>query len=134
MTRHGDSTIVVVRTGSALATRAGFAQTPIQRMTGLLARDRMADGEALLFPRCRSIHTWGMRFPIDVVFVDRAWTVVALKERVGPWRIVLPVWPAWGVVELAEGAIERAGLRVGDCLHVAAEGDGTACGTRGLAG
>ena len=134
MTARAGSPIMVARTGAMLAARAGEARTPIQRMVGLLGHSRLADGEALFFPRCHSIHTWGMRFPIDVVFVDRAWTVVALKERIGPWRIVLPVWPAWGVVELAEGAIERAGLRVGDRLHMAAEGDGTACRARGSAG
>jgi uncharacterized membrane protein (UPF0127 family) len=127
MTAPLGSSAVVARTGALLARRVAVARTRRQQMVGLLARARLEEGEALLLPRCRSIHTWGMRFPIDVAFVDRAWRVVALRQRLGPWRIVPPVWSAWGALELEAGAIARAGLRLGDALRVG--GEGTACDT-----
>jgi uncharacterized membrane protein (UPF0127 family) len=91
-------------------------------MVGLLARRELPADEALVFPNCASIHTVGMRFPIDVIVVDREWRVVALRERLVPGRVVLPVWRAWGVVEAACGTLKRVGLRVGDRLVVV---DGT---------
>ena len=88
------------------------------RMKGLLGRRAFGAQNALIFPRCHSIHTLGMRFPIDAVFVDRSWRVVAMRPRLRPGRLVFPVGGAWGVVECAEGAIERAGLSIGDQLRL----------------
>jgi uncharacterized membrane protein (UPF0127 family) len=87
------------------------------RLVGLLGRTALSEGEALIMPHCRSIHTLGMRFPIDVVFVDRDWRVVSLKSHLSPGRVTWPVWNAWGVVEVASGTLARVGLQVGDQLR-----------------
>ena len=55
--------------GSLLAARAVIARNALARLIGLLTRSHLSDGEALVIPQCRSIHTIGMRFPIDVAFV-----------------------------------------------------------------
>lgn len=86
------------------------------RLIGLLACRHLPDEEALVFPNCRSIHTLGMRFPIDVLFVDRAWRIVALRPRLRPWRWLLPVGGAWATIEMASGTIARADLHLGDQL------------------
>ena len=114
--------IAVERTRAPLARRAHVARTLGARLTGLLGRESLPEGDALVFPACRSIHTFGMRFPIDVVFIDRRWRVVALRPFLGPSRLVPPQWRAWGVVETAAGSITRAGLMVGDQLRLL-EGD-----------
>ena len=85
-------------------------------MVGLLGHARLADGEALIFPQCNSIHTVGMRFAIDLVFVDQDWGVVALHDSLVPGRLIAPVWGAWGVVEAAGSSSKRCGLQVGDKL------------------
>ena len=60
-----------------------------------------------------------MQFAIDAVFVDRRWQVVAFKPNLVPWRLVWPVWKAWGVVELAAGSLQpRVDVVVGDQLQV----------------
>ena len=110
--------IVVLRTQRPLARRAEIARSVLQRMVGLLGRSMLEESEALIFPACRSIHTWGMRFPIDVIFVDRAWRVVALRPKLSPGRLVFPVWKAWGVVEMAPGTLEKIPLEVGDQLNL----------------
>jgi uncharacterized membrane protein (UPF0127 family) len=115
--------ISVARTEQPLALRALVARTWQQRMTGLLGHAQLADGEALIFPGCNSIHTVGMRFAIDAVFVDRSWSVVALRERLTPGHLVAPVWSAWAVVETADGSSRRAGVRVGDRLLLVAGTD-----------
>ena len=101
-----------------LASRAVTATTFAARLKGLLGRPGLPEGEAMIFERCRSIHTIGMRFRIDAVFVDRAWHVVALRCDLGPGQVVAPVRGAWGVIETASGMVARLGLQVGDQLRI----------------
>ena len=109
--------IRIARTGRLLAARAAMAQSLGARMKGLLGRRSLGAQEALILPQCRSIHTVGMRFPIDAVFVDRAWRVVALRPHLRQGRLVWPVAGAWNVVECADGTLERVDLAIGDELQ-----------------
>lgn len=110
--------LLLARTGQRVASQVSVARTLRARMVGLLGRRTLSAEEALLIPRCNSIHMWGMRICIDACFVDRKWQVVALYPRLSPGRIVWFVRGAAAVVEMAEGAITRSGLRVGDELHL----------------
>ena len=97
-----------------IRTAYGFGR----RLAGLIGRPGLETGEALLIPRCRSVHTIGMRFPIDVAFV-RGETVVALRERVPPFRIVRAGRAGGGEIsalELAAGEAGRLAIRVGSRL------------------
>ena len=111
-------TLLIVRTGRALATDVAMASTLMARMKGLLGRRSLGAQEALILPQCHSIHTVGMRFAIDAVFVDRAWRVVAKHSHLRPGRLMFPVIGAWGVVELADGTLDRADLLIGDQLQL----------------
>ncbi len=90
-----------------------IARTRSARRKGLLGRDGF--GAALLLPRCRSIHTIGMRFTIDAAFCDRAGTVLRLVT-VPPGRLARPCLSASQVVEADGGAFERWGVTAGDAL------------------
>jgi len=57
------------------------------RLLGLALRRRPPTGRALLLPRCRSVHTFGMRFALDLVWLDRSGNLVAIDQRVPPLRI-----------------------------------------------
>ncbi|PIQ84272.1 MAG: hypothetical protein COV75_03155 [Candidatus Omnitrophica bacterium CG11_big_fil_rev_8_21_14_0_20_63_9] len=105
--------IRIANTTDLLAQRASMARSILSRMVGLLNRSGLADGEGLILPRCRAIHTWFMRFPIDAVFVDRQWQVVAVHKALGPWRMTPCVWGAQAVIELPAGQADRARLGVG---------------------
>ena len=118
-------TIVVERTQAALAGHATVAGSWRERLIGLLGRRELPEGEAVIFPRCNAIHTVGMRFPIDAVFVARSWRVVALRAELRPGRLLVPIWRAWGVIELPGGKITRTALRVGDQLLVSVSGAAT---------
>ena len=85
------------------------------RMAGLLGRDGI-DGALLIRP-ARSVHTIGMRFPIDVAYCDRELRVVAIRCMV-PKRMGLPRLRARCVIEAEAGAFERWGLKVGDRLEI----------------
>ena len=95
--------------------RCLLADRPFDRMRGLLGRRDLAREEGILLKPASSVHTWFMRFPIDVVFLDREMSVLRVVPRLGPWR-----WAgrrrAAAVLELAAGESERRGIEVGHRL------------------
>lgn len=99
-------------TGATLAA-AELADTPWRRTVGLLGRSGLAGGEALVLDPCYSVHTWFMRFPIDVVFIDTEGEVVRVRDRVAPFRFVWGGRRARATIELASGEACRAGLHAG---------------------
>lgn len=86
-----------------------------ERAVGLLGRKEI--GKALLLKPACSVHTLGMRFPIDVAHLDRH-LVVLKTSTMGRHRIGLPVWQARAVLEAEAGSFARWGLKPGDCLEV----------------
>jgi uncharacterized membrane protein (UPF0127 family) len=104
----------LLRDGEVLASLE-VAEGRRARSRGLLGRDGM-DGALLLRP-CRSVHTLGMRFAIDVAFCDgelQVLRVVTLPRH----RLSRPVWKARAVIEAEAGAFARWGLRPGDTVEV----------------
>ena len=104
----------LVSAGHVLAS-AERADDRRSRARGLLGRTGIEG--ALVLTKCRSVHTIGMKFPIDVAFLD-AEGVVLKTVQMRRNRIGLPVRKAASVVEAEAGAFERWGLRVGDELEV----------------
>ena len=78
-----------------------------ERMRGLLGRDGLPEGEVFVFPHCGSVHTFGMRFAIDVVFLDRDGRVLSIRENVRPGRVVFGGWKADATVEAQTGWLPR---------------------------
>ena len=85
--------------------------TGLRRLTGLIGRGQLAQGRALHFARCRSVHSLGMRLPIDVVFLSGSGEVLATNTLV-PWRFA-NCSKATQVLELRAGEAARLGLRRG---------------------
>jgi uncharacterized membrane protein (UPF0127 family) len=94
---------------------AEVADARSARRRGLLGRDGL-EGALVLRP-CRWVHTIGMRFPIDVAFLDHDGVVVKTMHM-AQRRIGVPVWRAHLVIEAEGGAFSRWGLRVGDVVDV----------------
>jgi len=88
------------------------AETPWEAMRGLLGRPNLDDGEGLWISDCRCVHTFFMRFAIDVVFLDAGGRVCKIVPALAPWRAA---WcgRAAAVVEMAAGVCGRWGLAVG---------------------
>jgi uncharacterized protein len=93
------------------------ATRPSTRMRGLLGRSELPAGEGILLRPAGSVHTFFMRFPIDVVFLDEALTVVGVEPELKAWRVA-GRRGARQVVELAAGECERRGVAVGDRLQL----------------
>jgi uncharacterized membrane protein (UPF0127 family) len=105
------------RDGEILFTSVSRPRSFWQRARGLIGRPPLASHEAWWFERCNSIHMFGMRYPIDVVFLDSGKRVLKLSERLPPFG--LSACPrADSVLEIAAGAAHRKGLRVGQQLEI----------------
>jgi uncharacterized protein len=109
--------------GRVVCERCTVAHTMFARMRGLLGKRGLESGEGLLIRPAPSIHTFFMRFPIDVVFLSRQGEVLKVAERVPPWR-ARSCRHSHAVLELAAGEAGRRGIAVGDRLDTAEPASG----------
>jgi uncharacterized protein len=94
---------------------AEVAASPRRRARGLMGREDV-EGVLVLRP-CRQVHTFGMRFPIDVAFCDGAGIVLHLST-LPPRRVSRPVWHSSFVIEARAGSFERWKLQAGDVVEI----------------
>jgi uncharacterized protein len=105
------------RTGLPIVTELEIAVDSSSRRKGLLGRDQLAETTGIVIAPTSAVHTFFMRFPIDIVFVTRAGRVLKIRNAVPARRIAIAV-RAFAVVELAAGCAARQGLRLGDFVSV----------------
>ena len=103
--------------GRTVCERCVVAERMLPRMRGLLGRRELPAGDGLLLRPAPSVHTWFMRFPIDVVFLDRELRVLSVRGDVRPWRMASQR-RARAVLELAAGEAARRGVTAGDVLRL----------------
>lgn len=97
-------------TGAVIADRVRIAEDYKSRSVGLLSRRNFEKGEGLLIRPCNSIHTFFMRFPIDVVFLDKNGVVLKIKHSLQPWRFSACVPFGYMTLELPENTIEKSNI------------------------
>ena len=101
--------------GVVVCDSCGIAATFRTRLRGLLGRRGLGPGEGLLIRPTNSIHTFFMRFAIDVVFLDRGGVVVKLVSNLRPWRVAFAT-RGRDALELGAGEAAARGIRLGDRL------------------
>ncbi len=99
-----------------LADRAEKATGFFHRFKGLMGRRSLTVGEGLHILPCNSIHTFFMRIPIDVVFLDRQGVIVKQLPALPPWRATSVYFQSRSVLELPAGVLEASGTQEGDRL------------------
>lgn len=104
--------------GTRLATRLEAATTSATRRKGLLGRNGLSAGEGLWIAPCESVHTFFMRFPIDLVYLDRQLRVKKVRHSVGPWRMSACL-SAHSILELPAGTIRETRTERGDTVEIA---------------
>ena len=92
-----------------------MADTSAKRRTGLLKHTSLEPGQGLWIVPCEGVHTWFMKFAIDVVFLNKKRQVVKLRKSMGKWRMAMSL-RAHSVLELPAGTLERTGTQKGDQL------------------
>ena len=118
MTQQPAIRIVNQTRGQILAKRGELARSFWARGRGLMGRAALPDSYALVIYPEWSIHTFFMRVPIDVLFVDRRDQVIGLRAAMPPWRPYAGVAPTRGryVIELPAGVLDATGTQLGDQL------------------
>lgn len=110
--------------GGPLAPRAWATTSTFERAQGWLRRAAVDPGEGLLIVPCNSIHTFGMRFAVDVAFLDREGRVLKLAHGVPPGRLAWGTWRGvllpWTLraLELPAGTLAQAGVAAGQVLRI----------------
>lgn len=102
--------------GRSLGSRVGLADSWWSRLRGLVGSPPLAAGEGLLLVPCGAVHTFGVRYPMDVAFVDERGAVLAVYHRLAPGR-----WSRWhgrtaAALELPAGTLATTGTSPGDTL------------------
>ncbi len=86
------------------------------RLVGLMFRRTMNTTEAIYFPNCRQVHTMFVRFPIDLIFINKDFSVVRIIHKMKPYRISPIVFNAYGVIEVTPGFIKKVKIKIGEKL------------------
>jgi hypothetical protein len=115
MHAQANSTALNATRGVALASELEVATSLLARTRGLLGRSALPPGSGLLLDPCPSVHTWFMRFPIDVIFLDGKNRVVGLKHNLKPFRMA-GSWHGVRTLELPAGTIAATGTSAGDSV------------------
>jgi uncharacterized protein len=102
---------------TVVSDKCHFANTVLKRMVGLLNRGQFGEGEGLLLDRCYGIHTFGMRFPIDVLFLDKDLRVIRAVKALPPYRTCV-VKKSVYVLEVPVGALAASHTVEGDQIQI----------------
>jgi len=107
-----------------LATEVAVADTHWTRLRGLMGTSAASfrSGQGLWIVPCHGVHTFAMRFPIDVVYLDRTKKVVHLEKSLRPWRIAPVRRKAVSVLELPFDTLTTTGTAIGDELEITSGG------------
>jgi uncharacterized membrane protein (UPF0127 family) len=103
--------------GAVVCERCEMAESAFSRMKGLLGRDGLEPGTGMLIDASPSVHMFFMRFPIDVVFLDRDRKVVGVRHELRPWRVA-GARRAVAALELPAGTAAAVGVSEGDVLVI----------------
>ncbi|WP_066055600.1 DUF192 domain-containing protein [Robertmurraya korlensis] len=97
-----------------ISTKYTIANTFISRFMGLIGRDSLSDGEALILQPCTSIHTYFMKFPIDCIFLDKNNYVIYIVYHLKPWKLSPILLNARTVIELPSHIHLKDQIDIGD--------------------
>ena len=107
----------------SLGDRIEWAGSSDTRTKGLLGRQSLDPGEGLYIVPCQWVHMFGMKFAIDIAFLDREGRVLAMQHALKPNRVSKLVWRADGVLELPAGTLASSGTALGDVVELIEEQD-----------
>jgi uncharacterized protein len=110
--------VINISRGKSLADRARLARSFGARLAGLLLTSRLDPGEGLWLVPSSGVHTMGMRYEIDVLFLDRDNVVTGCRPSMAPWRTAVSPAGTHSCVELPAGTIVRTGTACGDRLCI----------------
>jgi uncharacterized membrane protein (UPF0127 family) len=106
-----------VTRGTSIGDGVETAESSAQRRKGLLKHEKLDEGSGLWIIPCEAVHTFFMKFALDLIYIDRRNIVKAVVRNVRPWRFSICL-PAHSVIELPTGTIDRTSTQKGDQLEL----------------
>ena len=111
--------LIQTETNKIIAENLMVATGLFSRAIGLLGRRSINNNFGIMFPKCRSIHTHFMMFPIDIIFVDDKNCITELFKTLKPWKILIARnKKSCHIIEMAVGTIEKSNLTIGSQLEL----------------
>ena len=104
--------------GKVLADKVIIARSFKSRLQGLIGKQSLEKNAALVLPNCNGIHTFFMRFPIDVLFLDAQGKAVGKIEALAPFRISPVFWSAKTAIEFPPQTIKNSASQIGDIIRI----------------
>jgi uncharacterized membrane protein (UPF0127 family) len=110
--------LVNLDNGQTVSDSIELAVTFLTRLKGLMFRAQLSQGGGLYLHPCKSIHTFFMKFPIDVLYLNKDWKIVGLEEQLQPGKIGRNVPGAVSVIELESGSIQKNSIKEGQIVKL----------------
>lgn len=101
-----------------LASKVIIADTFITRFKGLMLKKNLEEDAAMLIHPCNSVHTFFMKFPLDIIFISKEYEVIYVMENMLPGKTSSFIRKSMGVLELPSGTIEKTNTKKGDFLNI----------------
>jgi len=112
--------VINLSKNTVLVKKVIIADRFYSRLKGLLGRDSLDEQEGLVIKPANSIHTFFMRFSIDVLFANKENKIVGLRENVKPFKLIPPFLKAFLVVELPANTVQKTKTQIGDIIQIEA--------------
>ena len=110
--------LVNMDNGKMIAGLIEPAETFFTRLKGLMFREELSNGGGLYLHPCKSIHTFFMKFPIDVLYLNQDWKIVGMEEQLEPGKMGRHFRGAASVIELESGSIQKNGIQEGQIVKL----------------
>lgn len=104
--------------GQVIADSIESATTFFTRLKGLMFRQQLSNGGGLYLHPCKSIHMFFMKFPIDVLYLDKDWKIVGMEEQLEPGKIGKVFPNVVSVIELGSGSIQKYDIKAGQIVEL----------------
>lgn len=102
--------------GVLIASNVKIAESFLKRLVGLLTHKKLNSGEGLLISHCKQVHTFGMRFRIDVIFLSETGEIIYVENDMRSGNISKYIKKAYQVLELKSGAVQEYNIKSGDII------------------
>lgn len=99
------ASVAIKNKGEVVCSKLKIASSFFDRLIGLMFSSQMSGFDGLLIKHCQSIHTFFMRYSIDIIFLDNKYKVVKVIRNIKPWRVTGYYWRASQVLELPAGTL-----------------------------
>ncbi len=109
--------VVITRSDTSQYQLEGLqTESLTERLGGLLVLDKLTENQCLWITSCNSIHMIGMRYALDIIYLDKHNIVCGLKKHIKPWRVSFN-WRAKSTIEALPNTINRLDIKLGDSIQ-----------------